>query len=466
MMKNVIYLFTLSLLMTTVVTASAVAAEKPTGNWIVGPIKASGSAQHCSMKAQYQNDTLLVVGKGVSGKGSVAIDFKKDVLAKGQKYPVDLSVVSGVSRSGQGVAATPSVLVVQLGQDDTFLEFLGRKEVLNVGVNGKTHSFALNGTAKAVRALDNCITSLSKGRDVKQVALPVPAKMARAVPVVEKSKPRQSVQENYVHVERTAQQDVQPESLVRDIEPASGDSVEQSRFDASLAQELAVLKAENEKLRVKIQQSQKIAEPVIPPQVLQETSALKQQNQTLQQQLNRLQTEKSMLQGDYSSLKQKLAQNSYEQQRIAGMLQSGNLISNLLGQANIAKEADLQMQTSPDGSKKAWLWSTPDNLIGIGQELPWETGTAFLEMVDGYFADAESRCDGDYAARKDKVEVVAGAQILRGEMACLGGQSESAAAVLFVGINGKLSVISHEGTPSQAQASLLKRDAVSAVLLK
>ena len=106
--------------MAALLSASAAAAplNNPRGPWEVGPINAlsSSGVGFCSMKNIYEDGKGLVFARDAEGSNSIAISFTKKTLTSGAQYTVELNA-EGLKRDMVALAATPMVLIVQMGLD-------------------------------------------------------------------------------------------------------------------------------------------------------------------------------------------------------------------------------------------------------------------------------------------------------------------------------------------------------------
>lgn len=209
--------------------AGAVAANAPLTSWSVGPIRAQSSSglSYCSMKNKYQSGHGLVFARDAGGSNSIAVDFGKKMLAVGGQYTVNL-IVAPLTRQMVAIAATPDVLIVQMGLDAPFYEMLRRKDALQVTVRDQVLTFGLNGTAAALDKLDDCALALGQGKTF------LPARVAATDAPPPLPGVAAAEEEPQVPLE------VSPEEKV----PSLG---EQAR-DSVLEREVARLKEENRKL--------------------------------------------------------------------------------------------------------------------------------------------------------------------------------------------------------------------------
>lgn len=149
-------------------------AAKPTMplsvEWAVGPIHAEGAggARYCSMKNSYPAGQTLVFARDVKEEAfSIAVDFKKDIFEAGKTYPTDIAV-GDVKRGVTATASTAQVAVMEMGWDEDFEDAIGKKSALTVSLEGKTVSFGLKGSSKALARLKDCGSDQFELKTVQQ----------------------------------------------------------------------------------------------------------------------------------------------------------------------------------------------------------------------------------------------------------------------------------------------------------
>jgi len=86
---------------------------------------------------------------------------------------------------------------------------------------------------------------------------------------------------------------------------------------------------------------------------------------------------------------------------------------------------------------------------------------SFGGKVNEWLARMQSRCDGDFAHAETSVQSQDGVAVQKAEIACIGGGQDAAAALLFIGADGKFSAVMHETAPEVTDAAIARRDAVA-----
>jgi len=105
-------------------------------------------------------------------------------------------------------------------------------------------------------------------------------------------------------------------------------------------------------------------------------------------------------------------------------------------------------------------------LFGNAQIFNWPKNKSFTDMVKQYLARAKVRCGGDYAFNTEDALALSGGHIyVNGNIACIGGGLDSAAALFFHGHGDKFTVISHEGRSADLPDAIAMRDRLSAYVV-
>ncbi|MFH1157493.1 MAG: hypothetical protein V1721_01195 [Pseudomonadota bacterium] len=489
--------------------ASAAEGNAPVSGWTVGRIsaKSEGGVSYCSMKNSYRNGQMLVFARDGSGANSIGLDFRKDSLEVGRQYGVTIRA-GAVTRQVTALAATRQVMIMQMGIDNAFYGVLGSKGSLSFGVGSDRHVFSLDASAKALKALGDCAEGLKSGSEFAQVTVPpgkgndggsesdgmavetatspaprihktvsrIKEDSIESVPGLPTLAVNESLREDIgkLRIENRKlaleNQKIQGKLLEREntAVKAREEAVRQERLNAELEQ----LKAENrrlarefragqeglraEALRQKAENERLAREKAIQDEISEEALRLKAENE-------RLAREKAV-QDEISAemLRLKTEENGRleEQMYLAGAPEKIGIESSLktlLVKARVAPDERIRSDDSlPAG---AYRWEV-DDVFGSAQDLPWVSGKSFSEMAKEYIRQAASRCRGDFAEKTGEVRKAGRMDVLESEIACLDGQDDAAAAILFVMDQGRLSVVMQEGTVDQMTAALSKRDSM------
>jgi hypothetical protein len=140
----------------------AFSANLPKSDWTVGPINAASSSGvgFCSMKADFASGQGLVFARDAEGSNSLAVDFRRKLMETGGQYTVTLAV-GALRREMSAIAATPSVLIIQMGLDHGFYTALQKKNTLQLDVSGSRLSFVLTGASEAFVSLNACAQAVA-----------------------------------------------------------------------------------------------------------------------------------------------------------------------------------------------------------------------------------------------------------------------------------------------------------------
>jgi len=101
-------------------------------------------------------------------------------------------------------------------------------------------------------------------------------------------------------------------------------------------------------------------------------------------------------------------------------------------------------------------------LFGNAQIFNWTRGKSFTDMIAEYFARAQTRCSGDFAYSTENATALSGGHIYAsGNIACIGDNLDSAAAVFFHGHGDLFTVISHESGSRHLDKAVALRDRIA-----
>jgi len=476
---------------------SAAEVNAPVAGWTVGRIsaKSEGGISYCSMKNSYQNGQMLVFARDGSGANSIGLDFRKDSLEVGRQYGVTIRA-GAVTRNVTALAATRQVMIMQMGVDKAFYSALGRKKSLFFSVERNRHIFSLDASANALKVLDDCTDGLQSGSKFVQVTVPL-VKTATS-PALRVNKTVSRIKEDSIESIPSLPTLAVNESLKEDIEKLRIENrkllIENQKIQEKLLEkenttarirgksdairqeslkvEMDQLKAENRQLAQELRagqedlraetfrleaENEKLArESAIQDEIKAETLRMKAENERL--------AREKIIQDEISA--EMLRIKAEENKRLAEQVHSVDVpekikivssLKTLLVKARIAPDKAIKIDHSiPTG---IYRWET-DDIFGSAQELSWVSGRSFSDIAKEYVTQAASKCKGDFAEKTGEIRKAGRMDVLESEIACLDGQSDVAAAILFVMDQGKLSVITQEGSVDQMTAALSKRDSV------
>ena len=426
-----------------------VTLHAPMTEWVTGPIptRSNNGARYCSMKNAYQDGQTLVFARDNQGSNSIAVDFHKDFFDIGRQYPVKVHVGS-VMRRVVALAATKQVMVMQTGVDSIFYNALRHKHNITFTVEKKDYGFGLDvSVADALSALAHCSDSFQNGPLFAETKFPL-GKVSDAA---------------------TAQQDDETASET-DEEPAAppkrhAHKSAKATKDQDSAKEVEDLQNKNKDL---MQENEKLSKH--------NETAAKSATESAESPANAVRDEmKTEIASEILRLRAsenhptKASPNAGPPVVAAPVppvamaaitapprpLAGNTDLRNLLEASHVA--SGQQIKTGDNGNTLRW---TSDDLYGSAQELPLASGKNLTAMASSYLRKTASLCKGEFAQKVGRMTRAGNLDVLEAEITCVDGQNDAAAAVLFVGGNGKFSVITQEGTIDQLTTAMSYRDSI------
>ncbi|HEY8191108.1 MAG TPA: hypothetical protein VIG74_01690 [Alphaproteobacteria bacterium] len=159
---------------------------QPEGNWAVSKIAGQGGPEnsYCALARKFSDDIILTMASNRGGETSVAIDFQKEGLTKGQNYNVTLRPGPGVERSYDVRAVSGKALVVRMGQDKAFHDALTQSGNLGVAVAGQDYTFAMPDIDNGRSDVEGCLAALAQpaagNEEAASTSVPAPVGDKRA----------------------------------------------------------------------------------------------------------------------------------------------------------------------------------------------------------------------------------------------------------------------------------------------
>jgi len=437
---------------------------QPKTSWEVGPIhiKGENGFQYCSMKNNFDNGTFLVFARDASGVNSIALDFQNAVLETGEEYNINLQIINGVGRKHSAIAASKQVLVLQMGRDHDFYESLNKKNQLNITMDGAELAYSLKGSGNALDSLGDCVSDLD-------------------TLTVDEYASRLGQKKNAVNKKKSLERDkiwAKNLSLKQEVSDLKSANAELEQAKNILDKKIAVLrdkenetnlagktldvagqsllKTENLKLLSTLAEyEQKISG-------LEKTSNLSSKNDGDQRNI-------AVLKGEVLALRQQLKQQVNLTENVSNCSAHFNnaqneqtqedLLVDLLVKAHVAMAGDINVAQSQPGLK-SYNWQS-GVLFGGAQQFDWPSSKNFTDMAGDYITNIEGFCQGEFASSFGDVRLINGNQFLEAELACIEGNSDTAAAaVLFYGSGKNFTAVLHEGTTDQLYTAIAKRDAI------
>lgn len=403
-------------------------ANMPVNPWEIGPINAvsSSGVGFCSMKNFYQDGHGLVVARDAEGSNSLAISFDKKILQAGGQYTVSVRA-DDVQRQMTGLAGTPQVLILQLGMDREFYLALQKKNSLEITLhNGAELHFGLDSTGDALEALTLCATTIAAGKTFAPVSVAIKTPLQAGTPVLA------------------------PEPAF--VTPDLG----RQAAEETLRNEVERLTLENQKLMAENQAAAEKMQSAAKPDAM-DGEALASEQLSLQARVDALR-----LAGAKAAIKfhkpKPAAVEAVEEEALEPVpvpkitAKPDTFLQDILKKSNIAAKRD----------GNSFLWTTKE-LFGAAEMHVIPEKGSLTDVVRNYVEQARSRCAGDFAHNESSIaRNVNGIETIEGEFACIDGENDAAAALLFVSNKDKVAIIAHEGTTGQMEDALsIRYDAIS-----
>lgn len=394
-----------------VAALSASADSLPKQDWEIGPINvaASNGLKFCSMKNVFEGGHMLVVARDAEGANSLAISFSQKLLQSGGQYTVDLSADT-VKRKMIALAGTPQVMLIQMGLDREFYSGLQKKSSLDVAFASQKLSFSLDGTQDALTALTKCASDISVGKEFKPMTVAVKSPLDSGEPVIP------------------------PDAM-------PGQNVGKEAAEATLKDEIARLRLENRKLLAENHQN---AAQVVQADIDLQAEREAQQRTSEQQ---RMDAARAAVQVTFPP-DAPLGPKATPAAKIVSA--PDTFLSDIIARS--------QLPATKRGNTYSW---TAKDLFGAAEQRAIAPGSTLQDTVAAYVEQAKARCKGDFAHNESEpVKNVRGAETVEGEFACIDGENDAAAALLFVAQQGRVAIIAHEGSTDQMEDALSDRAAV------
>lgn len=394
-----------------VAALSASADSLPKQDWEIGPINmaAANGLKFCSMKNVFEGGHMLVVARDAEGANSLAISFPQKLLQSGGQYTVDLSADT-VKRKMIALAGTPQVMLIQMGLDREFYSGLQKKSSLDVSFASQKLSFSLDGTQDALNALTKCASDISVGKEFKPVTVAVKTPLDSGEPVIP------------------------PDAM-------PGQNVGKEAAEATLKDEIARLRLENRKLLAENHQNA--------AQVVQADIDLQAEREAQQRavQEQRMDAARAAVHVTFPP-DAPLGPKGVPAAKIVSA--PDTFLSDIMARS--------QLPATKRGNTYSW---TAKDLFGAAEQRVIAPGSTLQDTVAAYVEQAKARCKGDFAHNESEpVKNVRGAETVEGEFACIDGENDAAAALLFVAQQGRVAIIAHEGSTDQMEDALSDRATV------
>ncbi len=420
--------------------AFSASLNSPRGPWEVGPINAvsSSGVGFCSMKNVYDDGKGLIFARDAEGSNSIAVSFTKKTLTSGAQYTVELDA-DGLKRSMVALAATPTVLIVQMGLDRDFYTILRKKTYLQISVKDVPYGFSLSGTAEALDTLTKCAQERAAGKSfpTAKVALtPVQGPVQAVAPV---ASPMLA-------------------GIAVGTPATMGDfNVAKQSADSTLKDEIARLQLENRRLMAENQAATQRLISADKTEAVTDAQ-LQAEMESQEHSMKQSATKSATAQGD-ADMGILVAVEPAAGDAVAPAPEAAPTV------AAFAHDLLTKAGLAPVVQGLGYVWRS-ENIYGAAEERPLARGASIVDTAAAYIAEAKTRCSGDFAHKEAAPAKAGSLTTLEGEVVCLDGKNDAAAALLFVGDKNKVAIISHEGMADQIEDALTQRDAVKSAISK
>ncbi|MDE1152612.1 MAG: hypothetical protein PW788_08760 [Micavibrio sp.] len=441
--------------------------NNPRGAWSVGPINAvsSSGVGFCSMKNVYDDGKALVFARDAEGSNSIAVSFtEKKFMTSGAQYQVNLEA-DNLKRTMVALAATPTVLIVQMGLDRDFYTILRKKNVLNIGVRDKQYSFSLSGTAEALDALTKCAQDVAAGKVYKQTEVAVapvqgpfapaaanpnaiiPGVPVMAMPTLENSMPGKQAADTTLRYEierlKLENRRLMAENMAATQRAIAADRGHHTAADTQME---AALEAQRQSLLL-AEEEQAAPKPAKAPAVIPVASAPLAAPVAATPVKAEEAADDKVDMGILLAAEPAAGDSTPPAQPVAPFLYS------LLVKSGV----------TPTVQGLGYVWLT-NNIYGAAEERQVPQGRGLRDSASDYVSQAAARCKGDFAHKEASPVKLGQLMAIESEVACLDGKNDAAAALLFVEEKGKIAIITHEGMADQMETALSQRDAVKSAI--
>ena len=215
-------------------SASAFQDLSPNSDWAVSKIESqkTGAQPYCALARRFTNDVVLTFARNKGDETSIAIDFQKSRLNKGQYYSVNVDAGFGQTREFNIKPVSDQAVVIKIGSDYAFLEALSRSAIMKADIEGHQYAFNMKDFSSGQSKMNGCLASLvepAAGGNFDE-------------PIVGNSGPSKIKREPLMPIADT-------QELLKADPVDSGYVSKITESEASLAREVDSLKEDNTKLR-------------------------------------------------------------------------------------------------------------------------------------------------------------------------------------------------------------------------
>lgn len=439
-------------LLTPIYAASLVPAKK---SWPVRSINLEdGLPPYCTMRNTFPKaNVTLIFAQDAEDNMSLAVDFTESIVEPGEEYGLTLTIPGKIHRRIVAEAVNNSVMVAQMGSDFDFLDGFARGETFRIKMSGARMTFALQGTANSVKQLEKCTYALKDvdNRVAKASTTPFKPQYKKSFVTVKKREP-QPVPAPQIEAP------IAEPAVTAKVETKT--AIEAPKVKAVPVQDVTIEKTKAAVATEKIQEVSKtqLAISQMPPvevPAVQDTPRVQTPVVQKMPELAILAEQKPanlpFAKKKASAVKAQAKPKPQPKHHVETMLQSALSISSV---DNRKKQSGI------------FTWKKSD-LHGNAQIFNWPKGHSFMTMVENYLMRTKSRCKSNFAFKTDAALTLSGGDVYStGNIACIGGKADHAAALFFYGKGRNFTVISHEGPSENLHTALGMRDQISDYYLK
>ena len=152
------------------------------GNW-VGEVRrdASGAFDFCAVSVRNRAEVFLTLQMDASGRLDLALSSRLWTLNRGDYIGAKLIIDNRAIGGFFGRVPSREMMKINLHGPATLRYRIARSRLLGVRIAGEEHGFAMDGSGRAMAALDTCVAA---ARETKPAVEPVarPARSHKSVP--------------------------------------------------------------------------------------------------------------------------------------------------------------------------------------------------------------------------------------------------------------------------------------------
>jgi hypothetical protein len=128
----------------------------PLSDWSVNKVNVAQGDSYCTMARQYQTNAIITFARNVTGEGTIALDFQRNVFDIARSYPVTLQAGS-VLRQYVIKPASNTAVIMRTSTDASLFEAMQQSGSLRVQIDSENFTVDLKDYAQGMAKLNNCI---------------------------------------------------------------------------------------------------------------------------------------------------------------------------------------------------------------------------------------------------------------------------------------------------------------------